>query len=128
MPYIDKELRPDLDAGKRQPVNAGELTYCLYRAALLSEEKYADTHTDFKKKCHELCANYLRSGQTCYQRLCEIIGSLICTSLEISSRFDRFDEFDELLVDLAEVVDEFYEFRVSPYEDTKRYSNGDVTV
>ena len=86
MPYIPRAKRDDVDPysysrdTQRDPENAGELNYVITR----------------------ICLNYLKTTQTNYQRMNDVVGVLECLKLE------------------------FYRRKVSFYEDQKHAENGDV--
>lgn len=80
MPYLDRTTKNHLDSGEIQPSEPGHLTYMLYT----------------------LCLRYLNIKGKRFFVLCEIMGALLCTILELYRRV------------------------VAPYEDKKIQENGDV--
>ncbi len=80
MPYLEETVKRSLDKNLRKMSEPGHLTYKLYK----------------------LCLSYIDLRGKSFLVLCEVMGALLCTILELYRRI------------------------VAPYEDTKIKENGDV--
>lgn len=78
MPHIDKSLKDALDGEHIRASEAGHLTYKFYKEGL----------------------QYMARKGESYSNYCHVIGSLVCTALEL------------------------YRRKVAPYEDRKIAENG----
>lgn len=128
MPYVSEDVKVRLIRDGDHARNVGELTYLLTFHAL---EEYtsakADEAYEAMKNEIEMYLVGLKSElgyEANYAILCGVVGSLECARREFRRRRpDSYIVQDEVL---TEVLQEFYDKTVAPYEDTKIEQNGDV--
>lgn len=129
MPYIrDANRRRALDQGA-VPRNVGELTYVLYRYALILVGSDVQLGESVRSTLTGFVHTYISEHLVKYQTFAEVLGALTATRYELWRRIDPEDGGNVVAVDglLTDVTSDIYTRLIGVYEDLKIIENGDVT-
>ena len=127
MPYISQKRKDELLT--RKPLNAGDLTYLMFRDCLNPEWNYVlGSSTRLALRLNDHIKAFLPESPR-YADYATVIGCLRATRLELERRGLQPPDghgIGPVIPALDAVETEFYAAVVGPYEAQKLEQNGDV--